>query len=398
MISRKARFIEPSPTMAIDSKAKEMKNRGIDVISFGAGEPDFDTPVNIREAAVAAIDGGHTRYTPAAGSQELREAICRKFELENDLKYRPAQIVVSNGAKHSLSNVFTAILDPGDEVLIPAPFWVSYPEMVKLNDGIPVIVNTTESNLFKLDLQTLSKACSGRTKALILNNPCNPTGQLYTRNELQLIGDFCVEHKILIVADEIYEKLIYGGHSFTSIAALSEQIKEYTIVVNGVSKSYSMTGWRIGYSASSLAIAEAMAAIQSHCASNPNSIAQKAALQALLGPQESVEAMRMAFEERCKYMLARITAIPGLSAHEPLGTFYMFVNITGATGKTFRDQRIVNSDDFAALLLDSKNTAVVPGTGFGAANHIRLSFALSMGNIVEGLNRLEAFVADLGES
>ncbi len=395
VLSKKALSISPSPTMAIDSKAKEMKSQGIDVIGFGAGEPDFDTPAHIREAGIRAIKEGHTRYTPAAGTLELKEAICDKLTRENDLAYSPAQIVISNGAKHSLHNVLAALLNPGDEVMIPTPYWVSYPEMVRLNDGIPVAIATTEENGFKPTLADLERHYSKKCKALILNSPSNPTGQVCSEDELRMIANFCCERNLFIIADEIYEKLLYGESRHISIATFSEMVKELTILVNGVSKSYAMTGWRIGYTASTKEIAAVMSNIQSHTASNANSIAQKAALAALTGPQECVEEMRLAFDERRQYMVDKIKSIPYLDALEPQGTFYLFANMTKTVGKSLAGKKISSSDDFAAYLLDSRKVALVPGTGFGAPNHVRLSFATSMENIVEGLDRIEAFVNDL---
>jgi len=395
MLSKKALGINSSPTMAIDSKAKEMKSQGIDVIGFGAGEPDFDTPLHIREAAIKAINEGHTRYTPAAGTPELKEAIADKLKVENGLEYTPAQIVVSNGAKHALSNVFTALLNPGDEVMIPAPYWVTYPELVSLNGGVPVPLETSEDNQFKATLTDMEKAYTNKCKAFVLNSPCNPTGQIYNEEELKTIADFCCERNIYIISDEIYEHLIYGNHRQFSPAAFNEQVRNLTIVVNGVSKSYAMTGWRIGYTASSPDIARVIASIQSHTASNPNSIAQKAAVAALRGPQECVEEMRIAFDERRRYMYDQIKNIPLLNALEPQGTFYMFISVAEAIGKSYRGQKIFGSDDFAAHLLESRKVAVVPGTGFGAPDYVRLSFATSMDNIVEGLKRIGAFVGDL---
>ncbi len=395
MLAKKGLAVSPSPTLAIDSKAKELKSRGVDVISFGAGEPDFDTPAHIREAAIAAINQGHTRYTPASGTPELKEAICRKLQRENGLHYSPAEIVVSNGGKHSLSNAFAALLNPGDEVLIPVPYWVSYPELVKLNDGIPVEVVTEEKQGFKVTIPDLKKAWSPRTKALVLNSPSNPTGQVYTREELEMIGYFCYEHEMYIIADEIYERLVYDGLACTSIAGLGDYTKKLTVLVNGVSKSYAMTGWRIGYTASAPEIAGVMGAIQSHATSNPNSIAQKAALAALDGPQEGMAEMLQAFDERRNYMVERIVGLPFLKALKPQGAFYVFVNIEGALGKAFGGREITDSDDFAARLLEEEKVAVVPGTGFGSPGYIRLSFATSMENIVKGLDRLEAFLAEL---
>lgn len=395
MLSKKALTISPSPTMAIDSKAKEMKSRGIDVIGFGAGEPDFDTPAHIREAGIMAINEGHTRYTPAAGTLELKEAVCAKLKRENGLDYSPSEIVVSNGAKHSLNNVMAALLNPGDEVMIPKPYWVSYPEMVKLNDGIPIEVSTTEEKGFKPTIADLERAYSNRCKALILNSPSNPTGQVCSEEELKEIADFCCDQDLFIIADEIYEKLLYGKTLHTSIASLSKKAKELTILVNGVSKSYAMTGWRIGYTASTKDISTLMSNIQSHTASNANSIAQKAALSALNGPQDCVEKMRQAFDERRKYMVEKIKTMPLISAHEPEGAFYLFANVSETVGRSFQGQEISGSDDFAAYLLESRKVALVPGTGFGAPNHVRLSFATSIENIVEGLDRIEAFLREL---
>ncbi len=395
MLSKKALSINPSPTMAIDSKAKEMKSQGLDVIGFGAGEPDFDTPEHIREAAIKAINEGHTRYTPAAGTPELKEAVAAKLKRENDLSYEPNQIVISNGAKHSLSNIFTALLNPGDEVMIPVPYWVTYPELVSLNDGTPVAIETAEENGFKATLENLGKATNNKTKALVLNSPCNPTGQIYGEEELRRIADFCSDNDIYIISDEIYEHLIYGDHRQTSTASFSEKARELTIIVNGVSKSYAMTGWRIGYTASTPEIAKVMSSIQSHTASNPNTIAQKAAVAALNGLQQCVEEMRIAFDKRRKYMYEQVTAIPHLHALEPQGTFYMFVSVKEAIGKTYNGTKLSSSDNFASLLLENRKVAVVPGTGFGAPDYIRLSFATSMDNIEEGLKRINSFVEDL---
>jgi len=395
MLSRKALKISASPTLVIDSKAKEMKSQGIDVISFGAGEPDFDTPLHIREAAFKAINEGHTRYTPAAGTPALKKAICEKLKRDNSLEYSPAQIVVSNGAKHSLSNTLAALLNPGDEVMIPAPYWVSYPEMVSLNDGIPVIIDTGADQDFKVTLSDLEKSYSSKCKAFMLNSPSNPTGQIYSEAELKMIAEFCCNHNIYIVADEIYENLIYGDYRHVSIASLNEKTKDLTIVVNGVSKSYAMTGWRIGYTASAPDLAAVMSNFQSQVTSCPNSISQAATITALSGPQECVEEMRLAFEERNNYMHERIQAMPYLDALKSHGAFYIFADITKTAGKKFNNESIDGSDSFSAFLLENQKVAVVPGTGFGAPNYIRLSFATSMENIVEGMNRIEEFVREL---
>ena len=395
MLSKKAQSIGLSPTMAIDSKAKELKAQGVDVIGFGAGEPDFDTPAHIREAAIKAINEGHTRYTPAAGTLELKEAICKKFKNDNKLDYEAAQIVVSNGAKHSLFNALAAVINPGDEVLIPVPYWVSYPELVKLNDGTPIAVGSSEKNSLKVTVEDLNDHYNSKTKALILNSPTNPTGLVYSEDELKAIADFCSKNNIMVISDEIYEKLIYSNARHVSIASFNERIKELTIIVNGVSKSYAMTGWRIGYTASSPKIAKIMGAVQSHAASNPNSIAQKAAVAALQNDQACVEEMRLVFDERRQYMYERIKKMPYLNALEPIGAFYLFFNLAETVGKSFKGEKISGSDDFARLLLDEQKVALVPGTGFGAPNYMRLSFANSIENIKEGLNRLEAFVGDL---
>ncbi|MDD3159177.1 pyridoxal phosphate-dependent aminotransferase, partial [Anaeromusa sp.] len=294
-LSRKGLSISPSATLAIDSKAKKLKAEGIDVVGFGAGEPDFDTPVHIKQAAIAAIEAGFTKYTPASGTMTLKEAICAKFKKDNGLDYAPANIVISNGAKHSLVNVFQAICNPGDEVIIPAPFWVSYPEMVKLADGVPVIVYTTEEQGFKFTVDQIRQAVTAKTKAIILNSPSNPTGMVYTREELAELADLAVEKGFYVVSDEIYEKLIYDGKTHVSIASINEKIKAQTIIVNGVSKTYAMTGWRIGYTASTPEIAKIMSNVQSHATSNPNSIAQKAAEAAISGPQDMVATMVAAF-------------------------------------------------------------------------------------------------------
>ncbi len=395
MLSIKAMQINPSPTLAIDARAKQMKSEGIDVIGFGAGEPDFETPEHIKVAAIEAIRQGFTRYTPASGIPELKAAICYKLRQENDLDYEPEQIVVSNGAKHCLDNVFAAILNPGDEVIIPAPYWVSYPELVKLNDGVPVALETRPGNNYKASIEDLQRALTPRTKALVLNSPCNPTGQVYSREELTQIAAFAVHHQVLIVSDEVYEKLIYGNSEHVSIASLSEEAKKMTITVNGASKTYAMTGWRIGYTAAEKDVAKAIASIQSHAASNPNSIAQKAALAAITSSQECVESMRQAFSERRDYMVKRINDMPYISCIEPEGAFYLFANLSGAFSRTFQGSRLEDSDHMAALLLEHYRIALVPGQGFGAPEYARLSYATSMENIREGMDRLEAFLLAL---
>lgn len=395
ILSKKAQMISPSPTLAIDAKAKKMKAEGINIIGFGIGEPDFDTPNHIKEAAVKAINEGFTKYTPAAGILELREAVCEKFKNDNGLAYTPAQIVVSNGAKHSLINVFQAILNPGDEVILPVPYWVSYPEMIKLADGNTVFLETREENDFKFTIEDLKKKITPRTKALLLNSPSNPTGMVYTKEELEEVAELAVERGFFVISDEIYEELIYDGPVQTSIASLGPEIKEQTITVNGVSKTYSMTGWRIGYTASNQQIASIMSNVQSHATSNPNSIAQKAALAALKGPKEDVKMMKVEFAKRRDYMVERINSIPGLSCKNPQGAFYVFMNISKLFGKKYQGQEIDSSDQFAQILLDAAKVALVPGSGFGADEFVRFSYAVSMPNIEEGLNRIEKFIKEL---
>ncbi len=390
-ISKKVSAIAPSATLAIDAKAKELKAQGIDVAGFGAGEPDFDTPQNIKDAAVRALNAGCTKYTPASGTLELKKAVCAKFARDNGLTYTPDQIVVSNGAKHSLVNIFMAICDPGDEVIIPAPYWVSYPEMVKLADGVPVSLETTAATHFKFTAEQLERAITPKTVALILNSPSNPTGMAYSREELEQIAKVCVKHGIYVVSDEIYEHLLYEGEH-VSIASLGEDIKAQTIIVNGVSKTYAMTGWRIGYTASDAKLAKAMGNLQSHASSNPNSIAQAATVEALNGPQDSVAVMKAEFAKRRDYMVSRINAMNGVSCIAPHGAFYVFMSIEELVGKTLHGKVITGANDFAQILLEEAKVAVVPSEGFGIPNYVRWSYATSMETIQKGLDRLEAFL------
>lgn len=393
ILSEKASQISASPTLAIDSKYKAMKAEGIDVIGFGAGEPDFDTPDNIKKAAIDAINNGQTKYTPASGTLALKKAICKKLKDDNGLEYTPDCIVVSNGAKHSLINSLNALLNCGDEVIVAAPYWVSYTEMIKMADGVPVIIHTKEEDKFKFTPQELKDAITDKTKALILNSPSNPTGMLYGEDELREIAKIVVEHDIYVIADEIYEKLIYDGNRHVSIASFGEEIKKRTIVVNGVSKSYAMTGWRIGFTAASPEITKIMSNIQSHAASNPCSISQAAALEAYSGPQDTVEEMRKVFEERRNYMVDRINSIKGVSCMKPEGAFYVMMNIKDILGREYYGKKINTSDEFCQLLLEKSLVALVPGTGFGAEGFVRWSYATSMDNIKKGLDRLEEFLA-----
>lgn len=393
MISKKASGVSPSPTLAIDSKFKEMRANGEDVVGFGAGEPDFDTPQYIKDAAIAAINEGFTKYTPAAGTLALRKAVAEKFSKDNGLSYEASNIVISNGAKHSLVNAFMAICNPGDEVIVPAPFWVSYTEMIKLADGVPVIVNASEESDFKVTVEDLEKAKTEKTKAIIINSPSNPTGMIYTKEELKAIADFAVKNNIYVISDEIYEKLIYEGEH-VSIASFNDKIKDLTIVINGVSKTYAMTGWRIGFAAANDKIAKAMANIQSHAASNPNSIAQAATVAALEGGDAEIENMRREFMKRRDFMVDEINKIEGVSCKKPQGAFYIMMNISELIGKEYYGKVINNADDFAEMFLNIARVAVVPGTGFGADKYVRWSYATSVENITEGLLRLKKFLGN----
>ncbi len=393
--SRKAKNINPSITLAITAKAKALKAEGIDVVSFGAGEPDFNTPRNIIDAAIKAMEEGKTKYTPTSGIIELREAICKKLKNDNGLNYNANQIIVSTGAKQCLANVFMAILNPGDEVIVPTPYWVSYPELIKLADGIPVFVEADEDANYKYTLESLENVVSDKTKALVLNTPNNPTGTIYNKEELEVIAEFAKKHDIIIISDEMYEKLIYDGEKHISIASLSQDAYERTIVINGVSKAYSMTGWRIGYAAAKEEIIKLMTSIQSHVTSNPNSIAQYASIEALNGPTDELEKMIAEFDNRRKFMINRIREIEGLDIIYPKGAFYLMINISNYYGKEINGKTINGSLDFSAELLDEEKVAVIPGVAFGLDNYIRLSYATAQKEIEEGLDRIEKFVKKL---
>ncbi len=393
MISHRAANITPSVTLAITAKAKKMKADGISVIGFGAGEPDFGTPDFIVEAAKKALDENFTKYTPSSGMPALRQAIADKLRRENGLSYEPSQIIVSNGAKHSLFNAMAATVDPGDEVIIPSPYWLTYPELVRLCDGVPVFVRTEEELGFKLSPAALEAAITPKTKWLILNSPSNPTGAVYSREELSALAEVCIRRDIGVISDEIYEKLVYAGAEHVSIASLPG-MAERTVVVNGLSKSCAMTGWRIGYLAAPKEIAKAVDGLQSHATSNANSIAQAASVAAITNPEEDRFLHRMveAYDARRKFMFQAVSAIPGLSCHEPKGAFYLFVNVSGILGKTCRGKVLKDAVDVADQMLES-GVAVVPGNAFGAPDHIRLSYALSMEDIREGMKRIAAFAA-----
>ncbi len=393
-VSKKIAGIAPSLTLAIDAKLKQMVADGINVYGFGAGEPDFDTPKYIRDAAIEAINKGVTRYTAAQGTMELRKAICAKLEKENGLKYTPNQIITSSGAKHSLSNTFAAILNPGDEVVVPVPYWVSYTEIIKLNDGVPVLVETKRENNFKMTKDELLQAISPKTKAILINTPSNPTGAVYSEQELRDIAEVAVEKNLCVVSDEIYERLVYDGKQHVSIASLGEEIKELTIVINGMSKAYAMTGWRLGYAAGSEKIIKAMSSVQSHAVSHPSSITQYASTAALSGPQDDVVNMVTEFEKRRTYMYERFNAMDGLSCIKPEGAFYVYVDISSYLGREMCGVKLNSSMDFAQLMLEKGHVAVVPGAAFGTDSYIRLSYATSMETIRKGLDQFERFVKE----
>ncbi|MBE0415138.1 MAG: pyridoxal phosphate-dependent aminotransferase [Dehalococcoidia bacterium] len=392
VLSKRAQSIGPSPTLGLTARAKAMKAEGIDVIGFGAGEPDFDTPMHIKEEAKRALDEGFTKYTPTSGIPELKQAICKKFKEDNGLDYEPSQVIVSCGAKHCIYNAVQVLCEEGDEVILPAPYWVSFPEQIRLAGAKPVIIGTKEEDRFKLPPPILSKYITNRTKLLILNSPCNPTGTAYSKEELQKIAEILVAEGIWVISDEIYEKIVYDGFQQVSIASLNPKIKDLTIVVNGVSKTYSMTGWRIGYAAGDKQVIGAMSNLQDHSTSNPTSFAQKAAVVALSGTQEPVTQMVIEFKKRRDYIIERLNQIPGITCLLPQGAFYAFPNISKVLGRVCDGQVIENSTLLAEMLLTQAKVAVVPGSAFGADNYLRLSYATSMDNIAEGSKRIKEWI------
>jgi len=387
--------LKPSATLAISAKANELKAKGENVIGFGVGEPDFDTPENIKESGIKSIRDGKTKYTDVGGIKELKSAVIEKFRRDNGLTYKPSEIIVSCGGKHSLYNLCMAFFAPGDEVLVPAPYWVSYPPMVELAGATPVIIPTGKDKDFKVDPDDLARYTTPATKAVILNYPSNPSGVSYKKDELSDIAEFCVKNNLYVVSDEIYEKLVYDGFTHTSIASLGDDIKELTIVANGVSKTYAMTGWRIGYAAGPEALISAMTKIQSQSTTNASSVAQWAAVEALRGPQDEVERMRREFEKRRKLIVDGLNAIPGVTCRSPEGAFYAFPDVSGTFGKTYGDMRITGSMDFAAFLLSEAKVALVPGVEFGDDNCVRLSYAASVAEITEGVKRINEAVRKL---
>ncbi|MEW6621908.1 MAG: pyridoxal phosphate-dependent aminotransferase [Bacillota bacterium] len=392
-LAKRVKIIEPSPTLELIAIAKNMKQQGLEVIEFGAGEPDFNTPENIKEAGINAIKNNFTRYTANPGIKELRDAICEKLYKENGLEYSPNQVIVSSGAKHSLFNAIMALCDVGDEVLVPAPYWVTYPELVKIADGVPVIIPTTGETNYKITPEQLEEYITPRTKILILNSPSNPAGAVYTEDELRKIAEICVNHQIYVISDEIYEKLIYDGEKHVSIASFNEDIKKLTVTLNGVSKAFAMTGWRIGYAAAELEIAKAMDAFQSHATSAPSSISQKASYEALVGDQTAVNAMVREFDKRRKFMAQKISEIPGITCQVPKGAFYIFPEISGLLGKTIAGVKITDDSVFAKLLLEKVYVVAVPGSSFGSPGNLRFSYANSMENIQKGLERIDELIS-----
>jgi aspartate aminotransferase len=387
-ISNRAASLTASLTLAIDAKAKQMQAAGVDVVIFGAGEPDFDTPQHIKDACVKALADGFTKYTAAAGIPELRQAVADKFKRDNGLSYKPSQIIISCGGKHSCFNLIMATCEPGDEVVVPAPYWLSYPEMVKLAGATPVIIKTTDATEFKVTPAQLRQAITPRTRLFILNSPSNPTGSVYTREEIKALGDICVQKNVLIMSDEIYEKLVYDGAEHVSVASFSPAHYEHTIIVHGFAKAWSMTGWRLGFMAAPEPIAKAVDAIQGHSTSNPTSFAQKGGVAALNGPQDHLKLWLAEFDKRRIYAHQRLNNIPGITCVKPRGAFYLFPNVSKLG---------LNSTTFCAKLLEREKVAAVPGIAFGADEYIRISYATSMANIEKGLDRLEKFAKMLAK-
>ncbi|HDX9576695.1 TPA: pyridoxal phosphate-dependent aminotransferase [Bacillus pseudomycoides] len=387
-LAKRVAALTPSSTLEITAKAQALKAEGHDVIGLGAGEPDFNTPEHIIEAAYKAMLEGYTKYTPTGGLAALKQEIIKKFERDQGISYEPSQIIVCNGAKHALYTLFQVLLDEGDEVVIPTPYWVSYPEQVKLAGGKPVYVDGLEENHYKITPEQLRQVITEKTKAVIINSPSNPTGMIYSKEELEQLGQVCLEHDILIVSDEIYEKLIYGDAVYTSIAELSNELQKQTLIINGVSKSHSMTGWRIGYAAGNKELIKAMTNLASHSTSNPTSIAQYGTIAAYAGDQQPVEIMRRAFEERLNIVYDKLIQIPGFSCIKPQGAFYLFPNVKEAVALAGYE----TVDEWAKALLEEEKVALVPGTGFGAPNNVRLSYATSLEQLEKALERMQRFM------
>ncbi len=395
MISDRAKSLKPSPTLAIAAKEKALRAQGLDIVGFGAGEPDFDTPMHIKKAAIDAILDGYTKYTPAGGSEELKDAIIAKFKRDNDLEYRRDEVIVTCGGKHALYNLFQAIFQEGDEVIIPSPFWVSYPPMVELAGARPVIVETHEEDGYQLTADMLKEAVTGKTRGIILNYPSNPAGSVFTVRNLEQIGKLAVENGIYLISDEIYDKIVYDDYKHTSIASLGGPIREMTIITHAVSKTYSMTGWRIGFAAAKKEIISAMSNIQSQSTSNPTSISQKAALAALNGPQDFVEMMVKEFKKRRDYFVSGLNSIEGVTCYNPAGAFYVFPCFKGLAGRSYKGKKVTSIAQWTEILLEDFHVAVVPGSEFGKEGYLRLSFATSMEVIEKGLQRIKRAVESL---
>ena len=391
-LSERVKNLKPSATLTITAKAKSLRAEGVDIIGFGAGEPDFDTPENVKKEGVAAIKNGFTKYTAVGGTDELKDAIAQGLKKDHGLEYARDEILVSCGAKHSIYNITQALFEAGDEVLIPAPYWVSYPDQVALTGATPVIMDTDERGDFKITPQQLQDEINEQTRALILNYPSNPTGTTYSRSELEEIVKVALDADLIIISDEIYEKITYADTEHVSVCSLGKRARESTILVNGVSKSYSMTGWRIGYAAGDKSVIGAMAKLQGQSTSNPSSISQMAALEALRGPQELLGKRAREFERRKNFIVKRLNEIPGFTCFDPKGAFYVFPSISGFVGKAYGDKKIDGSISFTEFLLEEAKVAVVPGIAFGKENHLRISYATSMENIEVGLNRIEEAV------
>jgi len=394
-LSARAKRLQPSATLAITAKAKELKSQGVDVIGFGAGEPDFDSPDFVKDEAVRAINTGLTKYTAVGGIDELKTAIINRIKEDYGLEYEKSEIIVSVGAKHTLYNLTQVLFEEGDEVIVPAPYWVSYPEQITLAEATPVILNTSEDDGFKITPQSLKEHITPRTKALILNYPSNPTGATYNEDELRAIVDVAMDAGLIIISDEIYDKIVYDGIKHTPVAALGEDVKKSTILVNGVSKTYSMTGWRIGYAAGDKEVISAMSKLQGQSTSNPVSISQWASIAAFSGPQQVIADRTKEFEKRKNYIVERLNSIPGIKCFDPQGAFYVFPNISAFFGKTYNGKEIGSSLDFTAFLLDEAKVAVVPGGSFGSDDYVRISYATSMENIVKGMDRIAEAVQKL---
>ncbi len=394
-LSKRIGLIQPSLTIGISAKAKELRSQGVSVTNFAAGEPDFDTPDNIKYAAIKSIVDGNTKYTPAGGTNELRDAVVEKEKKRNGLEYKRENVCISVGAKHSLFNIASVMLDEGDEIVIPSPYWVTYEAIARYVGAKPVIVETKEENGFVPRIEDLERAITKNTKMILINNPSNPTGATYSEDDLKAIAELAEKHDLWIISDEIYEEIVFDGYRPVSIAKLSDYAKERTLVVNGVSKTYSMTGWRIGYTCGDKDVIAAMIKLQSQSTTNPTCAAQDAAIEALLGPQDSVEKMRRAFEERRNYIVSELNKIEGITCHNPKGAFYVFPNVSSFYGKKVEGKEIKNSMDFATLLLEIEHVALVPGIAFGADDFVRISFATSLEEIEEGIRRLKNFVAKI---